>query len=280
MASDRVECMMTTDFDEEALAEAYNEALALEKAGRFDEAAELYRRALEIDPADHGGAAVRLASMGRGEAPAKAPDAYVMTLFDQHAEVFDSVLVDQLGYRVPEMLAETLAKFLPDGASRLLDLGCGTGLVGEALYELVDHACGVDLAERMIELADEREVYDELYVAEAVHFLETAEVAPFDLVVAADVLPYLGDLDRFFAAVAKKAASEACFAFSSETLPADQLAGRDYMVGPHQRFAHAPAYVEAKLAAHGFRQILAEPITVRHEQGQPVPGYLVVAVKG
>jgi predicted TPR repeat methyltransferase len=271
--------MTTTDFNEDALAEAYNSALAHEKAGRFDEAAALYRKALEIDPADHGGAAVRLASMGRGEAPAKAPDAYVMTLFDQHAEVFDSVLVDQLGYHVPEMLADMLPQFMPDGAARLLDLGCGTGLVGEALYDEVDHACGVDLAERMIELADEREVYDELYVAEVVNFLETADVAPFELVVAADVLPYMGDLDRFFAAAAAKTTAGGYFAFSSETLPADVLAGRDYMVGPHQRFAHAAAYIEARLAAHGFRQLLAEPITVRHEQGQPVPGYLVAAVK-
>lgn len=78
--------------DEEALAEAYNKALAHEKAGEIDAAVEAYRKVLEIDPEDHGGAAVRLASMGRGEAPPKAPDAYVETLFDQHAESFEDIL--------------------------------------------------------------------------------------------------------------------------------------------------------------------------------------------
>ncbi|MBX8827977.1 tetratricopeptide repeat protein, partial [Ochrobactrum sp. SFR4] len=56
-------------FDEEALEQAYNEALKLEKSGDFDGAAKAYQKVLEIDPDDHGGAAVRLASMGRGEVP-------------------------------------------------------------------------------------------------------------------------------------------------------------------------------------------------------------------
>ena len=269
-----------SEFDEDKLAEAYNRALELEKAGDFTAAAELYRKALAIDPDDHGGAAVRLASMGLGETPEKAPDAYVITLFDQHADVFDSVLVDQLGYSVPMMLADVLPAFLPDGCARMLDLGCGTGLAGEALYEQVDHATGIDLSERMVELADEREVYDELYVGEAVRFLEETDDLPWDLVVATDVLPYLGGLERFFAGVARHAAEGGFFAFSSETLPAEMFKGRSHMVGPHQRFAHALDYVDRCLADVGFKRLLAEPIIVRHEQGEPVRGHMVIARKG
>ena len=67
----------TDSFDQEALAEAYNQALALEKSGDLDAAAKAYEDVLKIDPDDHGGAAVRLASMGRGAVPPKAPEAYV-----------------------------------------------------------------------------------------------------------------------------------------------------------------------------------------------------------
>ncbi|MGO8617686.1 S-adenosylmethionine-dependent methyltransferase, partial [Rhizobium ruizarguesonis] len=76
----------------------YNRALALEKAGDIDAAVAAYHEVLALDPASHGGAAVRIAAMGRGDTPVKAPDAYVETLFDQHAEVFEAVLVEQLGY--------------------------------------------------------------------------------------------------------------------------------------------------------------------------------------
>jgi predicted TPR repeat methyltransferase len=65
--------------DDDALAEAYNRALALEKSGDFDLAAAAYAEVLALDPDDHGGAAVRLASMKRGEVPARAPEAYVTT---------------------------------------------------------------------------------------------------------------------------------------------------------------------------------------------------------
>ena len=57
---------------DDKLAEAYNEALALEKAGNHDAAAKAYTRVLELDPDDHGGAAVRLAAMGLGATPARA----------------------------------------------------------------------------------------------------------------------------------------------------------------------------------------------------------------
>ena len=47
--------------DEDALAEAYNRALTLEKSGDFNAAAKAYAEVLALDPDDHGGAAVRLA---------------------------------------------------------------------------------------------------------------------------------------------------------------------------------------------------------------------------
>lgn len=270
----------TAVIDEEALAEAYNRALALEKAGDFDAAATAYAEVLRLDPADHGGAAVRLASMGRGETPPKAPDAYVATLFDQHAGDFESILVDQLGYDVPLLVREALLVHAPGPYARMLDLGCGTGLSGETLRDMAGHITGVDLSETMLEVTDEKEIYDALYAGEAVDFLENADVEPFDLITATDVLPYVGHLEAFFAGAAASTNPQAVFAFSSETLPDAVMDGRPFMVGPHQRFAHAETYVRETLAANGFACLCFEPITVRHETGQPVPGHLVLARKG
>ena len=260
---------------EDELADAYNTALALEKAGRLDEAAEAYARVLALDPEDHGGAAVRLASMGRGEVPVRAPEAYVETLFDQHADAFEDILVDQLGYHVPLTLNEALKAHAPGPYARMLDLGCGTGLAGVALAGLTHHRTGIDLSANMIDIAGENDLYDELYVGDAVAFVEEIEdEAPWDLIVATDVLPYLGDVRALFAGVRRVSAPEAAFAFSTERLDA---AGGTYTVGPHQRFHHTLAYLEHELTAAGFKLAHVQDITVRHEEGMPQPGHLVIA---
>ncbi|AUX76651.1 MULTISPECIES: class I SAM-dependent DNA methyltransferase [Sinorhizobium] len=263
--------------DEEALAEAYNRALALEKSGNFDAAAAAYREVLELDPEDHGGASVRLASMGRGETPLKAPDAYVATLFDQHADVFDNVLVEQLGYCVPLLVRQRVQALELGPFKRVLDLGCGTGLTGGALRDLAEDITGIDLAENMVEIAHEKDLYETLYVAEAVDFLDDNEEAPFDLIVATDVLPYVGALEALFFGAVDNLVPGGLLIFSSETLPDQTFAGSPFMVGPHQRFAHSEAYLRDRLTATGFEIVEVTDITVRMEEGQPIAGQLVIA---
>lgn len=263
--------------DEEALGEAYNRALALEKAGDIEAAVAAYREVLALDPEDHGGAAVRIASMGHGETPDKAPDAYVMTLFDQHAEVFDDVLVEQLDYCVPLLVRQRLQALELGPFKRVLDLGCGTGLTGGALRDMAEDITGIDISENMVELAHEKDLYETLFVAEAVDFLDDNEEDAFDLITATDVLPYLGALEPLFFGAADNLSSGGLFVFSSETLPEQTFAGRGFMVGPHQRFAHAETYVRERLQATGFALVEMGDITVRMEEGEPIAGHLVIA---
>jgi 2-polyprenyl-6-hydroxyphenyl methylase/3-demethylubiquinone-9 3-methyltransferase len=268
---------MKKNIDEDALADAYNRALALEKAGDIDAAVKAYQDVLVIDPEDHGGAAVRIASMGRGETPVKAPDAYVETLFDQHAEVFEDVLVEQLGYHVPMLVRQRLQELKLGPFKRLLDLGCGTGLTGGTLRDICEDITGIDISENMVEIAHEKDIYETIFVAEAEDFLEDNDEDPFDLITATDVLPYLGALEPLFFGAAENLTAAGLFIFSSETLPEATLAGRPYMVGPHQRFAHAESYVRERLAATGFELVEITDINVRMEDGQPTPGHLIIA---
>ena len=261
--------------DEEALAEAYNRALALEKAGDIDAAVKAYEEVLAIDPEDHGGASVRIAALGRGEAPPKAPDAYVETLFDQHAEAFEDILVEQLGYAVPVMVRQRLQALELGPFKRMLDLGCGTGLTGGTLRDMVEDITGIDISENMVELAHEKDLYETLYVAEVEDFLEDNDDDAFELVTATDVLPYLGALEPLFFGAAENMVEGGLFVFSSETLPASD--GRPYIVGPHQRYLHAEAYIRERLAATGFEIVEISEINVRMQDGEPSPGHLVIA---
>ncbi|MEL6767552.1 MAG: methyltransferase [Pseudomonadota bacterium] len=267
-----------TEVDLEALEEAYERGLAAERAGDAAGAAAAWRDCLSIDPEDRGGAAVRLAALGQGASPARASPAYVATLFDQHAESFEATLVLSLGYSIPEQTAEALARLGLGPFARGLDLGCGTGLAGEALEEVVGAMDGVDLSEGMLEIAAEKEVYEGLFAGDAVAFLEGSAPGAYDLVVATDVLPYLGAVDALFDGFARVLAPGGVVTFSTETLPAAAFEGTPgWRVGPRQRFAHDPAMLERALGARGFAQLAADPVTVRYETGVPVAGHLVVA---
>ncbi|WP_316859387.1 methyltransferase [uncultured Cohaesibacter sp.] len=275
-----------TEIDIDALQEAYNTALSLEKSGQFDEAAEVYKKVLEIDPDDHTGASVRLASMERGPSPEKAPVAYVATLFDQHAAAFEQILVDDLGYAVPMMVREMIVKYQPGRQfARMLDLGCGTGLTGISLKENVDHMIGVDISTGMLDEAYDKEVYDDLYAGDVVEFLKEieddgqGEASGWDLIVSTDVLPYLGALEEKFHHVSRCLDAGGLFAFSSETLPEEEFGGVNYKVGRKQRFAHAESYVRALLAENGMEVKHFEMIIVRLDEGKPIYGHLVLAEK-
>ncbi|MEM9097439.1 MAG: methyltransferase [Pseudomonadota bacterium] len=262
--------------DDDALANAYERGLAAEKAGDVKGAAKAYREVLRLDPADHGGVAVRLASIGQAPDPDRAPEAYVTTLFDQQAPQFDEILVARLGYRVPEMIAEALRDAELGPFTRALDVGCGTGLVGVALEGRLGQLIGVDLSEEMLAETDDRDLYDQLFVGEAIQFLKE-EGTPFDLIVAADVLPYLGGLETFFAALRPCLTEGGVLALSTETLPERAFDTRGWKVGTKTRFAHAESYLRALIASHQLEIVTFKEITVRMDEGEGIPGHLVLA---
>ena len=260
---------------EDALAKAYNRGLELEKQGDIAGAIDAYNEALALDPNDPGGVTVRLAALGVGPAPATAPPAYVEMLFDQHADTFEDILVSRLNYDVPNLIRRKLDALGLCPFRRMLDLGCGTGLAAEAMRDAAEEIIGIDLSEQMIDVAEEKDVYEGLYTGEVVEFLEDNDEDPFDLIVAADVLPYLGTVEPLFAGVAANLDPEGVFAFSTEML----VTNGNYAVGPNRRFLHSEVYLRDGLAAAGFTILAMDEINVRDEDGAPSPGHLVAARK-
>ena len=88
----------------------------------------------------------------------KSPDE-ARQLYDDWAASYER---DNLvkGYRLPWMAAAFAARHLKEGAGPILDAGCGTGLVGEALSVLgFGPITGCDLSPEMMALARSRGAY-------------------------------------------------------------------------------------------------------------------------
>jgi predicted TPR repeat methyltransferase len=245
---------------------------ARDKLGDPDAAAEAFRAALRSDPADAQGATARLALIGRGDAPAAMPQAYVARLFDQYAPRFEAHLTERLGYRAPALIVEALSAVAPGRRfARALDLGCGAGLMGEALRARVVHLIGVDLSPAMIARARERGVYDALIVGDMTALLTREPPAAFDLIAAADSLVYAGDLAPLLAAVAAALTADGLFAFSVETFEGD-----GFRLEPTMRFAHSRAWVEASSRNAALSPLCLESASTRQEAGRDTPGLVGV----
>jgi predicted TPR repeat methyltransferase len=259
------------------MAEHYR-ANVLRALDRRGEAIAAYRRARELG-ADPAGIAFALAALGEGALPAAAPADYVKGLFDQYAGHFDRHLVGTLGYRTPELLGGLLHDHLgaAPALEAALDLGCGTGLCAPILRPMARRLAGVDLSEKMLEKARAAGLYDALACADIVDWLEGRD-AEWDLVLAADVLVYIGDLAPLFDAVARVLQPGGRFAFSVESLAAESPAG--YAITASNRFAHAPAYVRACAAAAGLTLVEQRDAVLRREHGAEVGGLLFLLRSG
>lgn len=206
--------------------------------------------------------------------PARASDGYVRQTFDHFARAFDDRLND-LGYRAPDLIADLVRAELPASAAALdiLDAGCGTGRCAPLLRPHAGLLVGIDLSPGMLERAEAGGLYDRLVVAELTAFL-TAHPAAFDMIVAADVLCYFGDLEAVLAAAATTLRPGGGFAFTVERLTD---AGTDHRIGPHGRYSHDEAHVRRALAAAGLIVRHLRDDTLRLEGGVPVSGMVVLA---
>ena len=224
--------------------------LAQEALGHNEDAATAWRQCLDLDPNDHVGARLDLARIGALPPEQATSENFSGALFDAYAERFDTVL----------------------------DLGCGTGLMGEALRAETEFLAGCDLSPRMIakaqakRRADGGPLYDKLAIAGLTAFLASRPDACADLVIAADVFVYLGDLAPSFHQSARVLNRGGLLAFTVQSHD-----GEGISVGQDRRFAHADSWLREKLDEARLEPVLVEQQSTRIDRGRPVPGLTVVA---
>jgi predicted TPR repeat methyltransferase len=247
-----------------------NLAITYQAMGDDARAASSYEQAVKLDPGNKP-AAHMLAAL-RGEATDGAPPEHVERLFDEYATRFDKHLVDTLGYSMPGELRREIDRQFGPGAhfSDAIDLGCGTGLTGVAFHDLCDHLAGIDLSPRMIDRARARGVYDNLRVGDVVGMLDV-DPDSYDLLICADVFPYIGNVQPLFAAVRSHARDGALFAFSTEL-----ETEADFVLRPSGRYAHSQQYLRAVAAEYGFSVMAMRTENLRKQKGKWIPGDLVV----
>ena len=247
-----------------------------EKSGDIARAIAAWRRLEALDDQGVFGAVLKLAAHGAEPASGGTAISYVEALFDQYAPQFETALVERLGYRVPELLDELVSRRMAELGierfSKAIDLGCGTGLMGERLRARVDQLEGIDVSAAMIAETARKGVYDRLEKAELVAALNTRR-ADADLITAADVLIYCGPLEPVLSALVPALQPGGLVAFSLEAHDGDEAV----FLRPSLRYAHEATATRAVLLAAGLEVLDFESAVLRFDRGAPITGLLVVA---
>ena len=221
-------------------------------------------------PGDHYLA--HLAATCGAATPDRASDDYVRHLFDGYAEGFEQSLIG-LGYRAPGLILHLLEELLPPGPlGDVLDLGCGTGLMGVVLHDRLGAGLrGVDISGAMLAEASAKGVYTALERADIDGWL-LRDTDRYQLIIAADVFCYFGALDATLAALRRRLLPGGLLLFTVEA-----AADGDWALLPSGRYRHGEAGLRRALAAAGLDLRVLRREVLRHEHGTPLEGFLVGA---
>ena len=254
-----------------------NRANTFASMKRFEDAVASYDRALQLNPTFEHARDNRLNALFELKQGNRCPPAYMRGLFDDFSSHYDETMLEKLQYRAHLHLRELANRVLPRLMPpwRILDLGCGTGLVGEAFKDLATggRLDGLDIAPRMIEAARARGIYDELILGD----LETELYAPgpnYELILAADTMIYLGYLAPTFFGVAHRLEPEGFYIFAVES-----TAEGEWQQTPSNRFRHSTAYLKTEAERAGLVFVDSLGCTLRNEAGTPVAGLAVALQK-
>ncbi len=254
--------------DEIALA---GRAWALLEQGKNEAAAADYQTLLRLRPdfpeyAYYG-------AIARGETPDRQPNTITERIVAGYASQFDDLVVHHLGYYAPRRVAEIIHETWPAKNASILDLGCGTGLLGVYLGPIEGSLVGVDFSQTMLDQAKTRG-YDRLHKCDLRDALRDTPPQQYEVIVACDVFVYVGRLEPHVPDIARILRPNGMVALTfeqSETAPLE--------LRRSGRYAHSVDGVTQALEAGGLTEVRIEPLTLRYEAGAPIAGFIATARK-
>jgi predicted TPR repeat methyltransferase len=214
--------------------------------------------------------------LAQGQVPAHVPVELTTHMFDGMASVYDMHMVRHLAYSLPKQVADQLLQIFPDRRFNLLDLGCGTGLLGATLGAIDGYILGVDMSAKMLEQAAKHKVYYKFHQVNLLEALAATPANTFEAITALDVLIYVGDLQRTLADAYRVLTPGGVLIFSCEH---GDVTGPDSQLQPFGRYTHTLSSTVRLAKAAGFDRVDTRDVELRMEAGQAVDGFVVTAYK-
>ena len=251
-------------------ADAYsNIGATLKKQGKLDEAIEAYDKVISLNP--DNGTAKHILSALTGNKNESAPRDYVENLFDGYSTKFEASLVNELEYKTPKLIRDILIKpNINESLGSIMDLGCGTGLFGLEIRNHCSKLEGIDLSSKMLDLAKQKNVYDNLSHYDIVDYLSSV-LLDYDYYIALDVFIYVGDLSEIFRLIRSRNRKSGKLVFSTEHTEKD-----GYHILQTGRYSHSKSYIESLCKKFGYKISHFSTTKLRKEKSSFLTGGIYI----
>lgn len=217
-----------------------------------------YEQAIKIDGNKH--LAVYMKSkLENPNRITEVPLDVIAETFNMIADNYETIYLEELQYVGHKRLLRDLEQSLAGDNKRLsvLDMGCGTGLVGELLRKngLTKNITGIEIAEKLLEQAATKEfndgrVYDKLEKVDIISYLKNNK-QQYDLITAASVLQSFGDLHEVLSLCKDSLADGGILSVSLE-----QSVDGDIKFDPvSNSFAHSLDYIRLCVRDIGYKEL-------------------------
>ena len=236
---------------------------------KTEEAKICYGKAIKIKP-DNKEAKHLFAAL-TGQTTNSSPREYVENLFNNYAIDFEHTLLNKLEYKTPNLITELIVAKNPNiQLGSVLDLGCGTGLIGDEIKKYCSNLEGIDLSKSMLEKAKNKKIYDKLTHQDIIDYLST-ENLNFNYFIAADVLVYIGDLSDIFRLIKSRNKSKGQFIFSTEHTDRN-----GFFLEQSGRYSHSKKYIEILCNEFGYKLSHFELTNLRKNKSEFIIGGLYI----
>lgn len=239
--------------------------------GQTAQAVETLQRALQLAPDDEESifmmAMINVKYLPESKRPSTIPQHIAIDYFERMADTYDFQQREE-GYVGHVVLDEAIRAYVDvkQVNLRMLDLGCGTGLMGYMLADVAGHMVGVDFSRAMLDRAMRRkrknggDLYIRTILRDLRDYLHEIDRAAYDIITASHVFNFVGDLEKVFSGASRALKDGGLFAFQVEPYPAPGFG----MLPGKGRFSHNEEYIARLIARNGF-----ETLEVKKENVYP-----------
>lgn len=192
-------------------------------------------------------------------------------------EKYVGIAVDYDANALQNDIPERLVRFVlglrpPKAPLRIVDAGCGTGLVGTHLKAQARRMVGIDLSPAMLARARAKGIYDDLVEDDMAAGLGRFD-NQVDIIASSAAVYHIGDLAPLFAASTRALDAGGLLCFTVDPC-SDAFDIRCTAGGDVPEFAHSRKYLRRLAAANGL-----DEVAIRLDRHRVYPGFYCAFIK-